>query len=416
MTEMRLSQFSLFLLLLLFPPIIESLSSATAYSFFSEKKNTDIPESGTPLVADIVIESRLARLNEFTPVSLEYNSYVKDYILLFTTERRKNMEKMLGFSDYYFPMIESQLDLYQLPFELKYLAVLESGLDPFAVSTSGAVGLWQFLLHSARMFNLEVNSFIDERRDPVKSTKAACQYLIYLHDMFNDWHLALAAYNAGPGAVRTAIERAGGNNNYWEIREFLPEQTKNYVPAFIAITYLMNHYKEHGFVPQIIQGNYDKTDTIWAKQPLSFHGISHVLKISPELLSFLNPSYKTGYIPNVGNKIPVVLPFEYISSFYDKESSIYLSSSEEHINQYRKNPFGNELRKVIHRVEKGEFLHMIAVKYRSNPGQIKKWNNLELDVIHEGQELVIWVSEDIYENLNAVKQEFHQEGKGMFLQ
>lgn len=416
MTKMRLFQFSLFFLFLLFPPIIESSTGASAYFLFSEKSFAEIPESDAPIVADIVIETRLARLNEFTPVRLEYNKYVKDYILLFTTVRKKDMERILGFSDYYFPMIESQLDIYQLPFELKYLAVLESGLDPFAVSSSGAVGLWQFLLHSARMFKLEVNSFIDERRDPVKSTAAACQYLIYLHDMFNDWHLALAAYNGGPGAVRTAIERAGGKNNFWEIREFLPEQTRNYVPAFIAITYLMNHYKEHGFVPQIIPGNFEKTDTIWAKQPLSFQGISQVLNISPELLSFLNPSYKTGYIPNAGDKIPVLLPFEFIASFYEKENSIYFFSSVEHSNQYHTNPVVNDLKKVVHRVEKGEFLHMIAVKYRSNPGQIKKWNNLEADIIHEGQELVIWVSADLYRNINAVKQEPHQQGKGMFLQ
>lgn len=415
MLKMRLFKGSLLFLLVLSFPIDQSLRADSLSCQSFEEKCTCIPVSENPGIADIVVESRIARLNEFTPVSLEYNRYVKDYILLFTTDRRKDMEKMLGFSDYYFPMIESQLDLYQLPFELKYLAVLESGLDPFAVSTSGAVGLWQFLLHSARMFNLEVNSFIDERRDPLKSTVAACQYLVYLHDMFNDWHLALAAYNGGPGVVRTAIERAGGKSNFWEIREFLPEQTRNYIPAFIAITYLMNHYKEHGFVPQIIDGKYDKTDTIWAKQPLSFHGISQVLNISPELLSFLNPSYKTGYIPNAGDKIPLVLPIEYISSFYEKESSIYSSSSEGNVNQYRNNPFGNELRKVIHRVERGEFLHMIAVKYRSNPDQIRAWNDLKVDVIYEGQELIIWISAELYEILTVKKQEQIQQGKSMFL-
>jgi membrane-bound lytic murein transglycosylase D len=416
MLKMRLFQVSQFFMLLLVYPIDQSLK-ADSFSYLSfEIDCISIPVPENPGIVDIVIESRIARLNEFTPVSLEYNKYVKDYILLFTTDRKDDMEKIIGFSDYYFPMIESQLDLHQLPFELKYLAVLESGLDPFAVSSSGAVGLWQFLLHSARMFNLEVNSFIDERRDPLKSTVAACQYLVYLYDMFNDWHLALAAYNGGPGVVRTAIERAGGTSNFWEIREFLPEQTRNYVPAFIAITYLMNHYKEHGFVPQIIPGNYDKTDTIWAKQPLSFQGISSVLNISPELLSFLNPSYKTGYIPNAGDKIPLVLPFEYIGSFYEKESSIYSSSSEEHVNQYRKNPFGNELRKVKHKVRKGEFLHMIAVKYRSNPDQIKAWNNLKSDVIHEGQELNIWISAELYEMITVKKKEQNQQGKSMFLQ
>lgn len=416
MLKMRLFHFSLTFLLLLFFPIDQSLRAYYISYVSFEDKCSGNPVSENPGIADIVVESRIARLNEYTPVSLEYNRYVKDYILLFTNDRREDMEKMLGFSGYYFPIIESQLDLYQLPFELKYLAVLESGLDPFAVSSSGAVGLWQFLLHSARMFNLEVNSFIDERRDPLKSTVAACRYLVYLHDMFNDWHLALAAYNGGPGVVKTAIERAGGKSNFWEIREFLPEQTRNYVPAFIAITYLMNHYKEHGFVPQIIPVNYDKKDTIWAKQPLSFHGISAVLGISPELLSFLNPSYKTGYIPYGGDKIPLVLPLEYISSFYEKESSIYSVSAEEHIIQYRNNPFNNELKKVIHKVETGEFLHKIAVKYRSNPDQIKAWNDLKSDVIYEGQELIIWISAELYEMITVKKHERNQQGKSMFLQ
>jgi membrane-bound lytic murein transglycosylase D len=416
MLKTRLFQFSLLFLLLLFNPIQVSLGADSGSFFSPEKDCIGFDVSGNPGIADIVLESRIARLNEFSPVSLEYNGFVKDYILLFTTDRRKDMERMLGFSDYYFPMIESQLDLYQLPFELKYLAVLESGLDPFAVSSSGAVGLWQFLLHTARMFNLEVNSFIDERRDPLKSTKAACQYLVYLHDMFGDWHLALAAYNGGPGVVKTAIERSEGKNNFWEIREFLPEQTRNYVPAFIAITYLMNHYKEHGFVPQVIPGNYDKTDTIWAKQPLSFHGISSVLEISPELLSFLNPSYKTGYVPNAGNKIPLVLPLEYISAFYEKENMIYSLSSGEHVNQFRNNPFRDEQKKYIHRVEKGEFLHMIAVKYKSNPGQIKAWNDLKSDLIYEGQELIIWISADHYESISVKKQEQNHQGKSIFLQ
>lgn len=411
---MRLFKFSL--LLLLFYPIDQSLKADSFFYLPFEDEYTGFPVSENPEIADIIVESRIARLNEFSPVSLEYNSFVKDYILLFTTDRRKDMEKILGFSDYYFPMIESQLDIHQLPFELKYLAVLESGLDPFAVSSSGAVGLWQFLLHSARMFDLEVNSFIDERRDPMKSTVAACRYLVYLHDMFNDWHLALAAYNGGPGVVKTAIERSGGKNNFWEIREYLPEQTRNYVPAFIAINYLMNYYKEHGFVPQIIPGKYDKTDTIWARQPVSFLGISSVLNISPELLSFLNPSFKTGYIPNAGDRIPLVLPVEYISSFYEKENNIYSASSDEDVYQFRNNPFGNELKKIIHRVDKGEFLHMIAVKYKSNPDQIKVWNELKSDVIYEGQELIIWVSANLYENISVRNQEQNQQGKSLFLQ
>lgn len=373
--------------------------------------------SGSPGVSDLIIESRLARLNELTPIELDYNKYVKDYILLFTTSRRKDMERILGLSGYYFPMIEAHLDRYQLPFEIKYLAVLESGLDPFAVSPSGAVGLWQFLLHSSRMFDLEVNSFIDERREPVKSTQAACRYLVYLHDMFQDWHLVLASYNGGPGAVRTAIERSGGKKNFWEIKEFLPEQTRNYVPAFIAITYLMSYYVEHDITPHPMPVLFERTDTIWPKQPLSIQSISQVLKIPADILSLLNPAYKTGYVPNTGKKVAIVIPSEYISSFYEQESNIYSFSTNKEPGHH----FSNQLKKtdqvmVTHKVVKGEFLHKIAVRYRSTPEQIRIWNRFNGDLIYENQELVIWVSEDFLEGMKDSEKEQILPGKSNFMQ
>lgn len=393
----------LFLLLLIFP-------SRQGFLF------TAYDEPGRVLVVDIVLESRIARLNQSTPILLEYNNFVRDYILLFTNERRKDMEKMLGLSEHYFPMIESCLDRYGLPFELKYLAVLESGLDPFAVSSSGAVGLWQFLLHSARMFDLEVNSFVDERRDPALSTDAASRYLDYLYETFNDWHLALAAYNGGPGAVRTAIERSGGKRNFWEIREYLPEQTRNYVPAFIAIVYLMNHPAEHALAPSQIPLIAERTDTILARQAVSLQGISKVLNIPLDVLSFLNPSFKTGYIPFSGEKIEVVLPDELVPGFYIHESDIYSVSSVTESGNLTVNPMNRELRRITHRVERGEFLHKIAVRYRTTPEFIRSWNTLQGDTIHEGQELVIWVPGEHFDLLNENGQNQRQQGKSLFLQ
>ena len=195
---------------------------------------------------EILCSERIELLNKSTPIELAYNQYVKKFVDIYSGRRKKEFEKIRGLSDLYFPIFEEKLDKYNLPLELKYLPVVESSLNALAVSPSGAVGLWQFLFNTSNMFDLEINSYIDERRDPVKSTEAACRYFLYLYNIFNDWQLAIASFNGGPGEIRNAIEKSGGKTSFWDLQPYLSQQTKNYVPAFIASLYVLNYADEIG--------------------------------------------------------------------------------------------------------------------------------------------------------------------------
>jgi membrane-bound lytic murein transglycosylase D len=250
----------------------------------------------------------LEALNEKTPLELEYNTAVKKSIDYFLKVRKKDIEVYLGRSKYYFPIIEQALDKYNLPLELKYIAVLESGLNPFAKSPSGAVGLWQFLYNTCSLFDIQVDSYIDERRDPYKSTEAACRYLQYLYNTFNDWNLVLASYNGGPGEVRKAIERSGGKTGYWDLRPYLSKQASDYVPNLIAIIYLMNYYQQLGIVPFNDTKSVVETDSLHINYGLSFVQISEVLGIPMSMLEKLNPEYRKGYIPKLDLPCTLVLP------------------------------------------------------------------------------------------------------------
>ena len=203
----------------------------------------------------------------------------------------------MAVSEYYFPMFEEHLAKYNIPLELKYLAIVESALNPKAKSRVGASGLWQFMYPTGKQYNLEVNSYVDERHDPLKATEAACQYLSHLYEIFGDWSLVLASYNAGPGNVSKAIRRSGGSQNYWNIRKFLPRETANYVPAFLATMYIYEFKKEHGILPKKATLTYFETDTIMVKKQMSFKHISELLDISVEQIEFLNPIYKLKVIP-----------------------------------------------------------------------------------------------------------------------
>lgn len=342
---------------------------------------------------DMLYEYRIAQLNRLSPVPLDYNPEVRKYIDLFLGPRKGEMATVIGRSQYYFPLFDAILDRYKLPYELKYLTIVESGLNPLAVSRSGAVGLWQFLLNTGRLFDLQITSYIDERRDPYKSTEAACRYLNYLYTTFHDWQLVLSSYNGGPGEVRKAIERCKGETGYWKLRPLLSEQAQNYVPAFIAAFYVMHFYKEHGIVPVVPEYDFQKTDTLHINYSVGFDQIAAMTGVSVEHIRMLNPVYRTDFIPDSDPWSILVLPSDKISLYLQQEIQILgYSSAPVDYNTMVKNAGSTEgRRKIIHEVQPGEFTHRIAMKYNCTLENIKAWNHLTDYDVKAGQKLIIWV-------------------------
>lgn len=343
---------------------------------------------------DMLYEYRIAQLNTRSPVALDYNKEVRRYIDLFTGPRKADMANIIGLSKLYFPIFDEILDRYSLPYELKYLTIVESGLNPLAVSKSGAVGLWQFLLNTSRLFDLQVTSYIDERRDPWKSTEAACKYLNYLNNTFHDWHLVLSSYNGGPGEVRKAIERCKGETDYWKLRPYLSEQAKNYVPAFIAAVYMMNFYQEHGIVPSVPDYDYSALDTLHIRNPQSFEQISAIIDLPVSHIRWLNPVYRTDFIPEQQPWSVLVLPADKVVPYIQHEVRILgYSTPREDYNLMVQQAGSTEGRtRIVHEVQPGEFTHRIAMKYNCTLENIKAWNKLTTYEVNAGQKLVIWVS------------------------
>lgn len=345
-------------------------------------------QDSVPSADPIVIEARLAKLNAQSPFDLVYNNDVQNYINLYVVRKRDLVERMLGLSQLYYPMFEEHLDKYNIPLELKHLAVTESALNATATSHSGARGLWQFMYNTGKMYNLEVNSYVDERCDPYKSTEAACQLLQALYKMFGDWQMVLAAYNAGPGTVNKAIRRAGGGKKtYWEIRPYLPRETQAYVPAFIAATYVMTYHAEHNLFPVAAKKSFYDVDTVNVKQQVNFSQLSAVLDISYEELAFLNPTYKLGVIPqSFGKSYTLTLPVNKIGSFVSNEQAIY---------DYIKTDtamtsLAVEQIKSTHTVKSGETITSISRRYKCSVTDIRAWNGLKSNYLKPGQKLVIY--------------------------
>jgi membrane-bound lytic murein transglycosylase D len=336
----------------------------------------------------MIVEGRLAKLNAQSPFDLVYNTDVQAYINLYTIRNRRSVERMLGLSELYYPMFEEQLDKYNLPLELKHLAVIESALNPTATSHSGARGLWQFMYTTGKMYNLEVNSYVDERCDPYLETVAACQLLQALYKMFGDWQMVLAAYNAGPGAINKAIRRAGGGKKtYWEIRPFLPRETQAYVPAFIAANYVMSYHAEHNLWAVAPRKTFFDVDTVAVRQQVTFGQLEAVLNISHDELEFLNPMYKLGVIP-VSFKEPytLVLPVSKVGNFVSNEEAIY--------NYIKTDTAMTSLAitavKTTHVVKKGETITTISRRYKCSVTDIRAWNGLKSNTLRPGQKLTIY--------------------------
>lgn len=388
-----------------FPPSkscgIQKALDSLKYSPLFEPESQNISISQQLAIPHLVYEIKLADIDSKSPISFDYNPYVQRYIDIYTIERREQVSQMLGLAQLYFPLFDEMLLKYNLPLELKYLAVVESALNPLAVSPSGAVGLWQFLLHTGRMFNLEVNSYVDERKDPILSTRAACRYLDYLYRIFDDWHLVIAAYNAGPGVVKNAIARANGNRNFWEIYDYLPEAPQNYVSAFIAATYIMQNAADHGIYPTLPIINYEHRDTVHVTSAASFTEISNATNVSMDILRFLNPSFHKDYIPQPEGYSVLHLPMEAIELFVKNEELIYDITPDKGKYQRADHEMGStkNKHKVVHIVKSGEYLHKVAIDYRCTVDDILIWNPNAVGSLSPGDSLTIWVNRSVLHQL-----------------
>lgn len=338
-----------------------------------------------------VLKQRLEELNARTPFNVEYNTSLESVIKGYLKNRRRTMMRLMALSDYYFPMFEEQLDKHGLPLEMKYLAIVESALDPRATSRVGAQGLWQFMFATGKMFGLDVNSYVDERSDPIMATEAACKYLKSLEKSLGDWDLALAAYNSGPGNVAKALRRANGRTNYWNIRQFLPRETAGYLPAFLATMYIFEYAEEHGFKSQGPQFPFIATDTIKIQKMITLQQVAEVTNLDIEEVRFLNPSYKKDVIPFVKDENYVLrLPIDAVGKFINNESAIYAYAEKELAKREQQLPeFVEQEDKIRYRVRSGDFLGKIAEKYGVSVSSIKRWNGLRSNRLRIGQRLTI---------------------------
>lgn len=353
-----------------------------------------------------VLKQRLKELDARTPFKVEYNPSLESVIKQYLKNRRGTLERLMGLSEYYFPMFEQELDKNNLPLELKYLAVIESALNPRAQSRVGATGLWQFMYPTGKMFGLDVSSYVDERSDPIMATEAACKYLKSLNNSFNDWDLALAAYNSGPGNVSKAIRRSGGKTNYWNLRDYLPRETAGYVPAFLATMYIFEYAKEHGFKKQGPRIPYVATDTIKVKQQITLDQVAKLTNLDKEELEFLNPSYKLGIIPVIKDENYMLrLPLTAVGSFVNNEEAIYAFAQDEQEETEKPLPeLFEQPEKVRYRVKRGDYLGRIADRYGVGISQIKNWNGMRSNTVKVGQNLIIYPkksSKDIASNTPA---------------
>lgn len=343
----------------------------------------DFEAKEVPTIDTLEIKQRLDLLDAVSPMDLSWNPIVHSRIGFYASKRRKHLGKMLGRSPAYFPIFEEALDRNDLPLELKYLPVVESGLNPTARSHAGARGLWQFMYATAKYQGLRIDSYIDERRDPYRSSEAACAFLAKLYKTYGDWYLALAAYNAGPGNVNRAIRRSGGKRNFWEIRFFLPRETRNYVPAFMAVVYLMEYPAEHNIYPIDVQPPHAFLDTVMVNEVLRFDQIAETTGMQESSVAHLNPMYRLDIIPATVERWPLVLPASKVPAFLALQDSMRNFKPE----LTPEIVFVPE--PVAYRVKSGDVLGGIADRYGVSVRQLREWNDISGSMIRIGQKLLI---------------------------
>ena len=354
-----------------------------------------------------LLKARLKEMDAKSPFNIEYNQSLENLIKSFLKNRKKSYERLMAISEYYFPLFENALAKQNVPLEIKYLAVVESALNPKAVSRVGATGLWQFMYQTGKEYNLNIDSYVDDRSDPLKSSEAATQYMTNMYKIFGDWDLVLASYNSGPGNVAKAIRRSAGQQNFWNIRKHLPKETQGYVPAFLATMYIYEYHKEHGIHPDRAIVKHFETDTVMIKKQLSFKQISALLDIPVVELQMLNPQYKINVIPAYTDKNHYLrLPKAQIAVFTSNEDKIYAYAQHE-LDQ-KERPYssqqaiasrdGSESKIKYHKVRRGDSLGEIANRYDVTISEIKKWNKLKSSKAPLGRNLKIITNEALAYN------------------
>jgi membrane-bound lytic murein transglycosylase D len=384
--------------------MLDSLVTLKNVIRYSNITAVNSPDETAPFYSEDIIRERISKIA--TPIPLTLNKQVKEYINLYAYKRPQLTARVLGLSKLYFPTFEQALDKYNLPIEFKYLSVVESALNPTAVSHCGATGIWQFMFNTGKLYNLNINSYIDERRDVNLATDAACRYFKEMYEVYGDWLLVVASYNCGPGNVNRAIARAGGSKNFWDISRFLPAETRGYVPAFIAVCYVMNYAAEHNISPVAPAFSFYDIDSVGVKNKISLRQLSNSLDIPYDVLSFLNPIYKKGVIPGEGYKLN--LPANKVALFVTNEESIHNQSKQE-LDPYSTVASNTNYREVKkwYIVKKGETLTQFARRTDCSSKEIKRWNKLHSNTIRKGQKLMVYVLQkekidNVAENNNAV--------------
>lgn len=419
---------------------LKELSDATlSNEMFFDIENMNIDEKVSYNLDTEVLKKRLRKLDVQSPFVIEYNPALENVIKSFLKNRTKSFERQMALAEYYFPLFEEKLSKYNLPLEIKYLAIVESALQPKAKSKVGAGGLWQFMPATGKQYKLNISTYVDERHDPIKSTEAACHYMMNMYAIFGDWSLVLASYNCGPGNVSKAIRRSGGKTDYWEIRKYLPRETANYLPAFLATMYIYEFKKEHGLVPKKAEMTYFETDTVMVKQAMTFKQLSDLLDISETQLEYLNPIYKSKYIPSIDDEYFYLrLPKNKIGIFVSNEEKIYgylayleqeksrnlqlalqakkrdsiakqdslavaaslvvVNNEPVEMEEVLKKRTKEVVSKNFHKVKKGETLAEIAKKNQVSITDLKTWNKIKGSAINAGQSLVIQTTKKVTVN------------------
>jgi len=376
--------------------MLDSLADLTIFkesTFLKGNKNNSYRDDYIPYFSDSVYRERIAQMNDQSPFEYVYNDQVRTFIDMYASRKRALTGRILGLSQIYFPLFEEQLDKYNMPLELKYLAVIESALNPIANSPAGAKGLWQFMYGTGKVYGLKVTSYVDDRYDPYKSTIAACEHLKDLYDIYGNWSLALAAYNSGAGNVNKAIRRAGGLKNFWSIYPYLPRETRSYVPSFIAASYVLTYADEHNIKPVDPGILYYEIDTVTVRNVLTFSQISQMLNVPMEELIFLNPWFKQHVIPATP-EFPYTLRLrkEYVGSFISNEAALYAFRTRETL---QKDSLQSMIEKSyrstqIYVVRSGDNMASIARKFNMTAAELKALNNLSKNYVKSRQRLLVY--------------------------
>jgi len=350
-----------------------------------------------------LLKQRLSAMNEKSPFGIEYNQGLENIIKSFLKNRKKSFSRLMALSEYYFPIFEEAFAKQNVPLEIKYLAVVESALNPKAVSKMGATGLWQFMYGTGKQYDLKIDSYIDERSDALKATAAASQYMTKMYTIFGDWELVLASYNSGPGNVTKAIRRSGGKTKYWDIRNYLPRETQGYVPAFLATMYLFEYHKEHGINPERAVIKNFETDTVRIRNQMTFKQIADLLDMPQSQIELLNPCYKLKVVPFYQNEQHFLrLPKDKIATFVTNEDKIYAYAKHDSgitripsrlaakvTPKTKLKTIESSLNVQYYTVEKGDNLSSIAEKYNVSIADIKEWNKLKSNSVASGKSLKV---------------------------